>query len=97
VSCKCQAILKRLDLPSDCYGRPVNVGTRVRILELAPFLKRDLPPGELRDLESMVGDVFEIYEIDEHGAAWVEKSWHDEDGQLRSHSLGLASHEMEVA
>jgi hypothetical protein len=44
----------------------------------------------------MVGEVFEVYEIDEHGAAWVEKVWNDPNGQ-RSHSLALDAHEMEVA
>ena len=83
-------------MPNDRNGRPVGVGTRVRVLGLAPFLKRDLPPSEWRELETMVGEIFEVYEIDEHGAAWVEKVWHDGDGEHHSHSLALESHEMEV-
>ena len=43
----------------------------------------------------MVGEVFEVYEIDEHGSAWIEKQW-DRQGGLRTHSLALAVHEMEV-
>ena len=45
----------------------------------------------------MVGEVFEIIEIDEYGSAWVEKVWPDADGGSHSHSLALASHEMEIA
>ena len=59
-------------------------------------MKRDLPPDEWRDLKTMIGEVFEVYEIDEHGSAWVEKWWNDADGESHSHSVALASHEMEV-
>jgi len=44
----------------------------------------------------MVGEVFEVYEIDEHGGAWIEKWWRDGDDVSHSHSLALAPHEMEV-
>ena len=80
----------------DRKGAPVNVGTRVRVLEIAAFLKRDLPPEEVTALGTMVGEVFEVYEIDEHGAAWVEKVWNGPNGR-HSHSLALDAHEMEVA
>jgi hypothetical protein len=40
--------------------------------------------------------VFEVYEIDEYGTAWVEKSWGEGNGQSRSHHLSLDSDEMEV-
>jgi hypothetical protein len=43
-----------------------------------------------------MGEVFEVYEIDEYDGAWVEKIWTQEDGAERSHSYSLASHEMEV-
>jgi len=79
----------------DRKGQPVEVGTRVRVLEIAAFLKRALPPEEVQELATMVGEVFEVYEIDECGAAWVEKVWNDPDGS-RSHSLALDAHEMEV-
>lgn len=84
-------------MASDRNGRPVEVGTRVRLLEVSPSLKRDLPLDEWQDLQSMVGDVFEVYEIDEHGAAWIEKVWQDGDGRRRSHSLALTPHEIEIA
>jgi hypothetical protein len=84
-------------MASDCSGRPVVVGTRVRVLVVARFLKQELPPDEWRELETMAGEVFEVFEIDEYGAAWVEKWWDAGDGQRHSHSLALESEEMEVA
>ena len=83
-------------MTSDCKGRPVEVGTKVRVLELPDWLRRDLPPEGWTDLSTMVGEVFEIIEIDEYGSAWVEKVWPDADGGSHSHSLALASHEMEI-
>jgi hypothetical protein len=83
-------------MATDRNGQPVIAGTRVRVLEIASFLKRDLPSDEWQDLETMVGEVFEVYEIDEYGAAWVEKSFTEGDGAHRTHGLALASHEMEV-
>ena len=80
----------------DRHGQPVGVGTRVRVLELPSFLKRDLPAEEWMDIQSMIGEVFEVYEIDEYGAAWVEKWWQVDDDGCHSHSLALAAHEMEV-
>ena len=45
----------------------------------------------------MVGEVFEVYELDEWGQAWVSKDWfRDDAGHGRGHSMGLDSHEMEL-
>jgi hypothetical protein len=44
----------------------------------------------------MVGQVFDVYEVDEHGAAWVEMLWYDKDGETHSHSLAVTANEMEV-
>jgi hypothetical protein len=82
-------------MPTDRNGRPVTVGTRVRVLEIAPLLKRDLPADEWMDLQTMVGEVFEVYKVDESGTAWVEKTWGEVDRQSHTHSLALGSHEME--
>ena len=46
---------------------------------------------------SMVGESFDVYEIDEWGAAWVEKWWNESDDEASSHSLGLHPTEMEVS
>jgi hypothetical protein len=44
----------------------------------------------------MVGGIFEVSEIDEHGRAWIEQWFDDPDGGRLSHSVALESHEMEV-
>jgi hypothetical protein len=82
-------------MASDRNGRPVTVGTRVRVLDIARFTA-GLPSDECAEIATMLGEVFEVYEIDEYGSAWVEKLWDDGGGKSQSHSLALDSHEMEV-
>ena len=43
----------------------------------------------------MIGEVFEVYEIDGR-VAWVEKVWRTSDGE-DSHALALAPDKMELA
>jgi hypothetical protein len=84
-------------MATDCHGRPVAAGSKVRVLEVAQFLKARLAAEEWQELLTMVGEVFEVYEIDEHGQAWVEKTWFNENGGYdHGHSLGLDSHEMQL-
>jgi len=71
----------------DRNGKKVLVGSRVRVVAIAAFLERDMPPEEWECVRSMLGEVFEIYEIDEWVGAWV---------QYQSHSLSLESDEMEL-
>ncbi len=83
--------------PKDKYGRSVVVGSRVRILELSSSFLASLPLDEIEDVRSMIGEVFEVYEIDEYGSPWVEKVWNYPDkGQCSSHSLALDANEMEL-
>ena len=84
------------DTATDRKGTPVRVGMPVKIVRLSPGFIEGLPEDEREDVASMVGMVLEVYEIDEHGAAWVERSWGNEDGSHRSHSIALDSDEMEV-
>lgn len=82
--------------PVDRSGRSVTVGTRVRVLAITPSLRTSLPEGEWDELQTMVGEVFAVCEVDEYGWAWVEK-WFESEGDGRScHSLALAPDEMEV-
>jgi len=73
----------------------VTVGSHVRLLTIPESVLGPLPPEERGDLESMLGEVFEVYEIDEWNQAWVAKEWAEGEGKYRAHSLGLDSHEME--
>ena len=80
----------------DRNGKPVLVGSRVRVVAIAAFLERDLPPEEWERVRSMLGEVLEVYEIDKWGGAWVEKEFPSVPGQYQSHSLSVASDEMEL-
>jgi len=81
----------------DKFGHLLSVGSRVRLIELSEQFLASLPPDEIEDVKSMIGDVFEVYEIDKYGCAWVEKGWnYPEQGQYMGHSLGLEPHEMEL-
>ena len=80
----------------DINGTPVGIGTRVRLLKIAEFLRRDLPKEEVDQLESMIGGIFEVTEIDEYGSPWISSSWPQGEGQCHGHSLALDSDEMVV-
>jgi len=80
----------------DINGAPVHVGTRVRVLKISQSVLSQLPESEAEAARAMEGEVLEVYEIDDWGGAWVEKSGRDVDGTLVSHSLGLGPGQMEV-
>lgn len=83
--------------PQDCNGRPVKVGARVRLVSLSGKWLDELPPDEKRDVLLMIGEVFEVEEIDEHGHPWIRKSWpNEEEGKCHSHSIALESQEMKL-
>jgi hypothetical protein len=86
-----------LSRPRDCNGRAVGVGARIRLIGLSGRWLDELPPDEKRDVFSMIGEVFAVEEIDEHGHPWIRKSWpNEEEGKCHSHSIALESQEMEL-
>lgn len=80
----------------DANGRPVLIGQRVRILKLSGEWFDQLPLDERADVESMIGEVFTVEEIDEYGHPWVCKWWPDDGHGSRSHSIALEAGEMEL-
>lgn len=85
------------EAPKDKNGREVRVGTRVRIVSLSKSFLDSLPADEIEEVKSMIGEIFEVYEIDKHGAPWVGKGWSSpEEGKYHGHSIGLDPSEMEV-
>jgi hypothetical protein len=68
----------------------------VRVLRISASVLAQLPESEAECARSMEGEVFEVYEIDEWGGAWVEKMWRSDDGTASPHSLGLGPAQMEV-
>lgn len=61
--------------PRDKTGKLVHVGSRVRLLSLSGNWLEELPHEEKQDALSMIGEIFEVEEIDEYGHPWVQKSW----------------------
>lgn len=83
--------------PKDRNGNSVYVGARVRLLGLSGRWLEEIPINEKQNVLSMVGEVFEVEEIDEYGHPWVRKSWpNDAEGTCYSHSIALEPHEMEL-
>lgn len=83
-------------MPVDRNGQAVKVGSRVKVLGIDSCALVGLSEKEALDVTSMRGEVFEVYEIDEHDSAWVEKWWDRADGGKECHSLPLSSSEMEL-
>lgn len=82
--------------PVDCNGKLVAVGSLVRVVRLAGEWFDRLPLDERSLVESMVGEVFPVEEIDKYGQPWVRKSWPNEtEGICESHSVALEPSEME--
>jgi hypothetical protein len=55
-----------------------------------------LPPDEFAQISEMIGDEFEVEEINEVGWALVTKWWHHDDGTSDAHDISLESSEMEL-
>lgn len=84
-------------VPVDNEGRIVRLGAKVRILSLSGDWFDNLPEDEISRVHSMIGEVFEVEEIDEYGSPWVSKSWPNEsEGTCIGHSIALAPDEMEL-
>jgi len=80
---------------TDKLGRPVAVGDIVRIVKLSQEFIDNFSDSDKLLIESMIGQFFKIYGIDEFGQPWVSKEWHDESGKLQSHIIALDPDEME--
>jgi len=80
----------------DCVGRSVRVGSRVRVVALSPEFMDSLPDDERPLVSEMIGQVFEVDEIDEFGRAWVTKMWDRGDGTFDGHGIALSPSETEL-
>ncbi len=81
----------------DKNGNVVRAGMRVRLLSLSGNWFEEIPPDEKSAVLSMIGEVFEVEEIDEYGHPWICKWWPGPSEQTsRSHSVALESHEIEL-
>ena len=80
----------------DCSGRIVRMGDRIRITSFSKKFMDSLLPDDHRQVSEMIGNVFEVEEIDEAGQAWVTMWWDSDDGEIDAHGIGLAPSEMEL-
>jgi len=81
----------------DRNGSEVHIGDLVKVLSLDPADFSHLDSEALSEVMTMVGNVLEVYEIDQYGQACVTKEWWLGEGDVMSHSVGLSSHEFELA
>jgi hypothetical protein len=81
---------------ADRNGEKVKVGDRVRLVALEPGTPDSLPAEERSDVASMIGETFEVEEIDEYGSAWVYKWRNRGDGKSEFQGLALSAVEMEL-
>jgi len=82
--------------PIDRNGKVVSVGDLVRVIGLSGDWFDNLPSDERERVESMIGEVFAIEEIDEYGHPWVCKWWQDKEADTaQSHSVALDPSELE--
>ena len=80
----------------DRNGNSVKEGDRVIVVSVHPSVVDPLPVREKEKVISMVGRSLRVHQVDEYGQAWVEMAWETAPGKIESHSLGLASEEMEL-
>ena len=78
----------------DIDGAKVYVGDTVKVLEIDPAIKPE--PDELERVMSMLGEEFEVEEIDEYGCAWVTKWWPITESEIDANGISLSSNQMKL-
>lgn len=79
---------------NDVDGAKVCVGDTVRVLEIDASIK--LEKDEIEKVMSMVGEEFEVDEIDEYACAWVTKWWCTGEDESEAHGISLTSQQMKL-
>lgn len=75
----------------------VAVGCCVRVLAIDPRITASLSADEARDIESMIGETFEIVGVGA-GVVFVEKFWDRGRGRIESHKIPLwPAHVLRIA
>ncbi|MCB1681993.1 MAG: hypothetical protein KDI65_08665 [Alphaproteobacteria bacterium] len=84
------------EFPKDRNGKTLKVGSKVKVIKLDENLFLNLPADEIENLKSMIGEVFEIKELEGQRGGWIEKWWYFSDGRSMGHEISLAGHELEL-
>ena len=84
------------DFVTDIDGAQVHLGDTVKVLAIDASIK--LEKDEVEKVKSMVGEEFEVDEIDEQGCAWVTKWWHttESESESEAHGILLTSQQMKL-
>ncbi len=82
-------------MPIDKNGRPVNVGSKVKILYIDPGFTEFLPSDEVEDISSMLNDVLNVYKVSKK-YIHVEKTWDRGNGRIESHTLAMTPNDVEL-
>lgn len=80
----------------DIAGKPVTVGSTVRLLTVRKSILDRLDPKAREKVAEALHQLFSIYEIDEWGGAWIKIVWTELNQTSRSESISLAKDEMKV-
>lgn len=79
---------------TDIDGAKVRLGDTVKVLAIDTSIK--LEKDEVEKVMSMVGEEFEVDEIDEYGCAWVTKWWRITENESEAHGVSLTSQQMKL-
>jgi hypothetical protein len=79
---------------TDIDGAKVRLGDTVKVLAIDTAIK--LEKDEVEKVMSMVGEEFEVDEIDEYGCAWVTKWWRTTENESEAHGISLTSQQMKL-
>ena len=85
-----------MNVTRDRNGATVQQRSKVRVIRVRGSVLARLSPEEAERVQSMEGEVLEVYEVDAWKSAWVKKWWGLETSKPVCHSLALTSEEMEV-
>ena len=73
----------------DTNGHEVLVGDRIRVLSIDIEALHFLTESELKDVRSMIGEVFEVEEIGQSGTVKITKCFNRGLGRSETHSITL--------
>jgi hypothetical protein len=79
----------------DCHGKRVSVGSKVKLLRLDPKVTEFLPEDEVEDINSMINDILEVYDIRGQFVC-IEKSWQKNADCSITHRLSTLPDDVEL-
>ncbi|MEQ9565682.1 MAG: hypothetical protein RLN85_07725 [Pseudomonadales bacterium] len=79
----------------DVNGRPVRIGSRVKVVSIQLKDEKLLPDEEVDRIKSVVGQVLSVYAVSPEYVS-VRKIWEDGGGLSRALSLNLRSNQVEL-